>query len=380
MANTVRFLILVLVTFTLTWPRGESYAASITVDGLGHNVGPLPLMIYDLANAAGTDVYPLGSGELYLFALFDTGSNLLVIQPNDTALLGLTTAELVDVRLNSLATIRPDLTAPLGSPFLPAQAQVQNINVALRTIGVTLIGTPVASQVVAIIDNTTAVSRGPYGFVPPDDLFDPVKNADNNVDGHDITFFSAGDPGVPPASLELQLERFGSAGTALDGATREQRYLLRNVAFENGGAVVDDQNPGDQFNFFYDTGTSVTIINSRLAAALGIGPGTLSTFDCLGGTNNGFTLDSITMTGIGGDYTIQNASVCVDDSAINTRLPSGELVDSVIGSNLFDQVPIIWDGPGDRLGVGIVPEPDGWVLFTVGLIVCAVYVRRRASA
>ncbi len=144
----------------------------------------------------------------------------------------------------------------------------------------------------------------------------------------------------------IELEKFGNL-ISPDGATAGHRYWLRNVVFQNGNNVVaDHQNAPNPFDFLFDTGTTLTIVNNRAANSLGLSSGS-GTFNCFGGTSNGYVIDSVTMIGSDGSYRINNANICWQESAIE----SPQIVDAVIGSNFFDQVQIIFDGPGDTLGI-----------------------------
>jgi len=358
-------------------------AVSITVDGTGHNVGPLPEIISAFAVDNGADVLPAGPGNSkFIYSLFDTGAELVAIsKPSDATFLGINAPRSVDVRINGVGAVDPVhlLQATLGPPGSPsaAQAEVAGVTVGPRIIDPlpngwrpTLIGAPVANNVLAAIDYTTSVTRGPYSF--------------GSVTAPDITFFLPGDTGIPTPEVVLDLDRFGSTSPALDGTQRGEHYLLRNVSFDNNGHTADDQNPLDPLNFFFDTGTTPTIISSNMANRLMIDLTTPGAFDCLGGTGNGYAIDSITMTGAGGNYVIGNASVCVSDASITTFIAPGQRVDAVIGSNLFDQVPVLFDGPGNTLGIGIaaapngIPEPSTAVLFGVGLATFLL-LRRRAN-
>ena len=368
-----------------------SRAAPITVDGTGHHIGPLPLIIYDLAR--GGVILPSNQNPLYLFGLFDTGSTLVAVQSFDAGLLGLPAgnntaaniaARTVEVRVNGLGAIDPaGLGAPIGSPFADAQASVGNVVVGPRTsVPITLVGAPVANQVLALLDYTTPVSRGPYPFPVPD--AGPTQTNNNIADGFAIQFFQPGDAGIPTPEIQLTLERFGSTAAALtDSATNGQRYLLRNVAFTEGAAVLnDDQSAATPLNFFYDSGTTPTIISMGMANDLGL-TGT-GTFGCLGLTGNGYVIDSVKMSGSGGAYTVNNASVCVDTTGnlIDTFIGPNREVDAVIGSNLFDQVQVLFDGPGNRLGIGIsaVPAPATLLLLLAALPGLLAGRRRRPLA
>jgi len=359
------------VTLTVT-------GTEVTVNGAGRHFGPLPVVPYAFADAAtATDIYPLGTGAFYLFGLFDTGSTRVrlyselpyffngypTMDPNlgltsnvpnritdanwfdsDAGLLGITTTETVLVRLNGLGAIDPDaLTAPIGPPGDASGAQFETTGVEARLqagLDVTLLGAPVAEQLVAVIDHTQAVVREGYDFYPG--LTDPAHSGIpgfemvNAVAGPEITFYPPEDPDIPAVGLHLQLARFGFP----------ERWTLNGLEFRNDGAVVTDHpEAATPSLFLFDTGTTPTIIGDMIAGELGLTPGTGS-FNCLGGVANGFTIDEVVVTGVEGTYVVQNPSVCVSEASVTTILTA------VIGSNLFDQVPLVFDGPGNTLGIG----------------------------
>ena len=320
----------------------------IVVDGTGHTAGPLPAHFYALTDPTGADIYPLGAGAYSLYGLFDTGSTKVRINdlappnriagPNfgakDTVHLGLAGIATVNLRINGLNTRLPSGGVPMGPPGseFPAQADISSIAVKPEAVDVTLIGAPVANRVVAYIDYTRSVTDAPCCGV--------------SVTGPHIDFFLPAAPGIPAADLNLTLEAFGST-VSTDGATAGQRYWLRNVVFQNGDNVVADlPAAADPFDFLFDSATTLTVVNNRTAGSLGLASMTAS-FSCYGGTNNGYVIDSVTMFGAGGTYRINHASICWQESAIGTPT----IVDAVIGSNFFDQLQIIVDGPGSRLGI-----------------------------
>lgn len=335
------------------------------VDGTNDYGQPLPWHIYNLVDAGGTDIYPVGAGDpLYMFALFDTGSNIVLISDTDATILNMGSSSAtnanqdVDIRINGLGAVDPTtFEAPIDAPGTPngAQVEVSGVRVGIRTFPVSLIGTPVASQVVALIDQTTIVSRGPYGFCAPGEpcIFE----------GPDITFFAPGDPSIPLPQLALELERFGDSGiSGTDNAKKEQRYLLRNVEFRNGTNIVnDDPSVPDPRNFSFDTGTRTLIISSEMATALGIDYGTTDGFeDCWSDSehpgNEMYRISSLTITNPDGSfYKVNNVPVCIDklDDMIITSVSPGNKVDAVFGMNVFMQAPVIFNGPANTLGVGI---------------------------
>lgn len=324
-------------------------AIDIVVDGTGHRFGPLPVHFYAMTNPDGTDFYPLGTGIWFLYGLYASGSDKVAINnippsggfQSDASLLNLTGLATVNVRINGLNAriLNPggpdNCQIPFGGPAdqFPAQAEVTNVALKPQLVTITGIGAPVINNVVAHIDYTRSIT-------------DSTACGGLAVTGPYIDFYLPGDPDIPNPDLVLQLERFGSIGTGSDGSTVGQRYWLRNVVFQNGTNVVtDDQSAPNPFNFLYETATTITIINDRVANALGLSAGTGS-FSCLNGSNNGYVLDSVSMIGTDGSYRIENANICWQESAITTSQ-----ADAVIGSNFFDQVQIIFDGPGNTLGI-----------------------------
>jgi hypothetical protein len=257
--------------------------------------------------------------------------------------------------LNGLGAVDPvTLGAPIGPQGSAGQAQgeVPGITVGVRNFPLSLMGAPVTNSILAFVDYSTIVSRT-YSF--------------GTIQAPDITFFNIGEAGIPTPLLELELERFGTTGINASGALEGQRYLLRNITLSNGASSANDQS----FRFFYDSGTDLTIIGNTVASALGLVPGG-GTFNCFGGTNNGYTISSAAMAAIGGGtFTVNGARVCWQDSAIDTFVSPGVRVDAVLGQNLFDDVPHLINGPGNRLGIGLatesVPEPSAVFLLAFGL-------------
>lgn len=348
------------VTLTVT-PASTFY----TFDGAANEFGPLPIIPAVFTSADGSDVYPVGSTESFLFSLFDTGSDIVFIGPSDAATLGFGTGSPTNllqntrVRVSGLSAIS---TGTLLPPFGPhgasdgAQAEVTNVRVGLRpSPDVTLIGAPVANEVLARIDNTTTVTRGPYAFC-----------GGCNASGPDITFYMPQDAGIPTPTLEVPLERFGSTGTSgSDNATKGQKYFIRNVLFGNGAnAVMDDPTATVPIRFWIDTGAPPTLINTRMAGLLGIDLTVGGTFDCWSGEagNEGYVIDRIDFVGTGaagvGTYEVTNAPVCVDVNGTQIRQHYQDAngitrgMDATIGANLFMYLPILFNGAGDKLGIG----------------------------
>ena len=314
-------------------------AQDITVSGSPH-VGVLPQII--TAFVVDGDVLPAGGTDYYVFTLFDTGSTRIYFDFTTAASLGVTDGLTTDIRINGLAAIDPGtLYAPIYAG--QAQAEVPAIPVSLPAspLDRTLIGGPVTNVVRAVIDYTTAVSRGPYSYL-----------GGAYVEGPDITFYPAGSPvGFTPA-ITLSLEAFGSISP--DDPGKGQRYYMHSVSFNEGGFSWASPPSGEDIpnnslkRFLYDTGTTPTMLRRPVADALGLEPGAWE-FQVQVGNDllDGYYLDSITMAGEGGTYTVSNAPVIVTDDVM------GGAADARIGSNLFSQVKLLFDGPAATLGISL---------------------------
>jgi len=318
--------------------------------------GVLPTMITAFANAAGTDVLPAGATDYYVFTLFDTGSTRVYFDNSTAATLGVSNGMVTDIRINGLGAIDPvTLEAPIYAG--QAQAEVAGVPVSLPASppDITLIGGPVTNEVMAVIDYSTLITRGPYAH---------LGGAD--VTGPDIMFYSeTATPSFIPA-IDLSLQAFGNTGAGLG-----QRYWMYDVSFNNGASSVASLAAGDMTGthtrFLYDTGTNVTLIRDIWAATLGLtGPADFAmTVD--GALLSGYYLDSITMTGVGGTYTVLGAPVLVTSSVL------GGSADAIIGSNLFASSRLLFDGPGSTLSIegpseAAVPDPgSSLLLLGIGL-------------
>lgn len=300
--------------------------------------GPLPVAFYALTDAAGTDIYPPGSDDLVLCGLFDTGSTSLAIndgQPNrlpcvgsgttDAAELQISASTTVDVRLGGLSTRRADGTVPMGPPGTAdgAQVEVGSVTAEPAPLDVTLLGGAVLQNVVAYIDNGSLLTDATTGVIGPD-----------------IEFFEPGDAAIPAADIVLALDRVGVP----------ERYVLPGLSFEHGGASAQPTGGADPGFFLLDTGTTLTIIGDRVAGELGL-IGGAGAFNCYDGTANGFTIDQVVMAGTGGSYRIEGVEVCWAQGAIQ----SAGIFDAVLGSDVLLDVPFVFDGQNNTLGLVAPP-------------------------
>jgi hypothetical protein len=392
-----------------TFNLSETVGAGVTQNGSGHQFGPLPKHVSFLVGNPGPseDIYPVGgtgcSNCLYLFSIFDTGSEFVKIDGNghdylaDFLQIQLTPNVLwdVDVRINGLGTVgaAPNLGAPYAAPGTTNGAQANSGPLRVHVYvpppppqpnqltmeddtqtdasgnpvvppsyvrhNYMLVGTPVTNKVVARIDYTNKITRGPWTFLA----------APFTVTAPDIQFYQPGDPNIPIPTLTLFLEGFGSAAANPTGTT-DQRHFLQNVTFTKGSAnVYDEQTTANPKRFLFDTGTTFTVINQAMANLLGANPAnpTPGAGCSSNNTANFVQLDSITVVGMNSSnqlatYKINNIEVCVDvagtvikpsSSYPDPANPTGpwRKVDAVIGSNLFDQVKVLWNGPNRTLGI-----------------------------
>ncbi len=100
--------------------------------------------------------------------------------------------------------------------------------------------------------------------------------------------------------------------------------------------------------FLFDTGTTVTEITVAVAATLGLDPETPDFWQEMSGGSKlpGYLPGFDHHDRRGKDLYGTDAPVL----AVSTL---GGAADAVIGSNLFSQVKLLWDGPNATLGIGV---------------------------
>ena len=322
------------------------------------------------------DTLPPGGEIFYQFGIFDTGSNTIGINNVSLTASDGTVYQSTANLLNLCGPGDADCGTPIGSPprvpGLPIldmriwglsvvdfstggapldtpEAEVDNLLVRPAAIAANLIGGPVTNNVIAYIDYTNQISHS-FVLLP----------------GADTTFYEPSAAGIPAPLYELQLQRFGPTTPAIDGATRGSLYSLVDFAFVNNGSVVatGDVLPlpdtsSREAKVFFDTGNTTTQITLPMATALGIDPsGTPDATVNIGLAGGGvltlpcFTISNAEFTGIGGHYKYAIASplVCISDAPA-FALPQSNPHDVILGTNFFEQTQILWNGPGDKIGM-----------------------------
>jgi hypothetical protein len=342
-------------------------AGAQTVSG-NSKAGLLTTHIYTLRIPPPTgDTLPPGSEIFYVFAVFDTGSTLVGIDTLfDAPLLEFfspAVPALLDVRLWGLDAVDP---ISLGGPLDFPEAEIQDIGVDVVPVGTpTLIGGPVTNEAVADIDYATAVTRGPYNFCDPGD---PCE-----ITSPSIEFFNAGDPNFPTPLMWADLVPFGSTAPAPNGTSRGQRYYIAAMTFEHGGNSVGSTT----HDFLYDTGNTTTQISEEVANLLGINLGAVVDTITIGGeVLNGYLIDRVSIQASDGtqEYVIENPLVFVKPPPA-----FGGAADASVGTNFFETTQVLFDGPGNRLGINKaipLPEPGAGALAT-GLGLLMVLAQRR---
>ena len=376
----------------------RSLAASFTVDGKSDKEGLLPYLVYALAtqSATGDDILPPGSNAYALLGLFDTGSTAVRINDSnpprthkwyglgdDASLLGFNginsnssppATQRVDVRISGMArSIQSSIgTPPDDLPWIsgPGQAGAVDTTIANITVrtdtrpDITLIGTPACLHVRARISYTAVIER-----MMPKSVNTPYWTGKGPVQAPDITF----NPKVSLGSeVIILLQRFGATAPLTGNYDVGQRLWMHGVELNNKNHRLQAPLTGDlnatEARFLFDTGSRVSLMDAGVAASLGlydpISPATISPdgYSTIDGVANvpGWKLKSVVMTGQGGAYTVVNAWFFISPdvwsgSAIdpNAVAFNGAPIDAVLGSNLFMQTTLFFDGPGNALGIGV---------------------------
>jgi hypothetical protein len=332
------------------------------IDASGFDIGgPFACHIYTLRIPAADappvgDTLPRGQSLLYKTGIFDTGSTLVAINGIDAGpsgspsfglgLLEASVPSLLDIRIWGLQAVDP---VGLGAPLDFPEAEVPTVKPRiLGDSALTLIGAPVANQVVTYIDYTTPVSRN-FTF--------PVICAE----GAAVSFFP--DVNEAPAPLfSTDLEAFGATGPSIiDGATLGQRWYMTDMRFVRGSNVAEagtlDEHAADGvWRVLYDTGTRVTQVTTDFAE-IGLGIDLLSDpVDATLGNLNGYRIDKMEIDANDGSrsYVLENPLVFVRRPASPGAPPDaafGGAADAILGSDTFQTTQVLIDGPSDQLGL-----------------------------
>jgi hypothetical protein len=301
-------------------------ADSFTVNVAGNNVGDLPWVITAFANGTDStaDVYPIGATtDYYYFSLYDTGATNVFLTSDLKGTSGIAEKGYNDLRINGFSQIdETTLYAPIYTGY---EASVENSTFGTSTPDKILLGGPVTTTTSAKIDYTNPITRGPYSVV---------------VGGY-ITVNSSGSPD----------SRTMMTGGSLNGTLY------------------------DSYGFLYDTGTTVNIMSQTLAEAA-FGYPLTPTIDLF----PNYTLASLEIAGISGTGVANfiNVPIVVLADA-DTRLG---VADAIIGSNLFADTSLIFDGPGRFLHIeapSVIPEPSAFLLLGTGLGALALMRFRRRN-
>jgi hypothetical protein len=209
----------------------------------------------------------------------------------------------------------------------------------------TLMGGPVANNIITYIDYTTTISRNLHErFECPDMLF--------SNDGI----------GIPTTIYWVNLDPVGTVNNG-----QGTRPYVSSMRFVNGadtveaGTFVDTSKP--PVRVLFDTGNSATQITLGMASLLGIATnaqpdrqfcrgGMSPASTCTGGTLlDGYFVDRMAIDASDGShkYVLHNPVLFVDSSP--TAIEGAAEVN--LGVNFFKTTQIIVDGPNSRLGLFI---------------------------
>jgi hypothetical protein len=341
----------------------SGFAGSFTIDVSSNEVGALPWVITAFANSSSpsADVYPVGAKDYYYFSLYDNGATHVYMSPGTASGIGLVNGASYHLRINGFSQIQDGtLFAPIYSGYQAGVTGDVRTDPKLDD-GLILLGSPVTNATSAVIDYTTTITKGPYAVLGGAFATAP-----------DITLYngSAANPFVD--SVTVGLDRFGAP----------ERYLMSGVTLYGAAGNASSGAWGSSSEFLYDTGTTVTMVNQSIASAI-LG-GSVIPIGSSDPLLPNYTLSSIRMAGLDGTSfaTFQNVPIVV---LSDTDLRWGGR-DVIIGSNLFSDTSILFDGVSNKLiieapsiPIPTVPEPSTWVLLASGLFGVTCLVRRRTK-
>jgi hypothetical protein len=322
------------------------------------------------------DTLPVGPDYTFLFgSVFDTGSTVVLVN-NVTTPYGFSDANTLNLCNATVGCSVPN-TYPYHDPYLPLDLTVRlwglssyvsgdgvdstevadvpaiQVRPGSQSLLPTLIGAPVAALVIASIDYATSVTKqSPFGpWTAPN-----------------IRFYLPGAAGIPAPPYKVRLERRGAFGVApTDGASVGPRFMVKNVAIERGGYRVTDSTVG----VLYDTGSTTTVVTEAVATLLGIDlvnetPVDVYHLNTVRGEAvvRGYLVDRFSITTREGlhEYGIDNPMIYVQPNLTDPpRSPFPDGIDVVLGSNYFAWTRVLFDGPGDTLGLweAVSLDPDG---------------------
>jgi hypothetical protein len=314
------------------------------------------------------DTLPVGADALlYQFGVLDTGSTVVMIKNQPPDACDARWLELCGPGVNCTVPVDPNMpeildarvwglgaTDPVSGGINPntPEAEVAGLRVkpSLSDSDVpTLIGAPIASQTVAWIDYTSTVSRS-YDW--------------GTVEAPNMRFAPAGG-GPAYAPFHVALSRLPATQLPSPAPTVGPRYTVPSAEFLNDGRRAR----GDTFVVLYDTGSTTTVITEEVAAALGIDlestPDDVFTVGTVNGTAEvkGWRIDRFEMSIRDFPclrYRVHHPLVYVmpnrDDPANPSPFPND--IDVLLGSNYFAETQVVFDGPGDELGVFVASPAD----------------------
>ncbi len=150
-----------------------------------------------------------------------------------------------------------------------------------------------------------------------------------------------------------------------DNPLTSDRWQIDPLVLRNNGLSYQSD-PGSNTQFLYDTGTKFTAVSRNIANELGLlveDPDFICNIN--GNPYEGHVIDSVEMQGFVGErqnledtYVVKNARICIEDDDPGTpriiKSPGDHSTgdyQAVIGSNLFEQVKVLLDGPRSTLTI-----------------------------
>ncbi len=314
------------------------------------------------ANAPGGQSLGVGNSAFYDIALFDTGAATHILTRDahngfDIANEGFSGTNVQQIG-GATGTVLLDINDPLGVYMsgladrtgTGANLTMQRSSLKGQTSFATLsaptswqlpniIGLPIAAQHAVHIQNSNPQVFQHQGTTvrTPNIQLNPLGSGGQGIQRRAQLNLNPGGSFLtgPIYVQNLDLTTLVFHDNPLSPSVVESAGLFLDTDIQDGSGSIQDQ------SFLFDTGASLTVVSSQIAARLGFDP-ILDTPEFVlavegsGGVSDGipgFYADELTLDTVGGSFTLHDVPLAVLD--VTDPSDPGNIVDGIVGMNLF---------------------------------------------